>query len=68
MKPSPMTRVVFTYKNVLNQIERVETSYDRFKIYAIALLEDEMVDLVEDIHYTIGDGEKIKLCYYNTEL
>lgn len=59
--------ITFHYKDK-NRKQQCLVVHERyFKAYLIELLEDEQLDLVSDIYYTIGNVTK-KADYYNEEL
>jgi hypothetical protein len=63
----PLTPVVFIWSDRRGRRQTLNTTYQHFKNYAIEFAEDEQLDVVFDVYYTIGDVTK-KLDYYNTEL
>lgn len=64
---SPQTRVVFHWKNPKGIQESLATTWEYFKNYAIELLEDEQIDKVRDVYYTVNNEITHKLDYYNQE-
>lgn len=63
----PTTRVVFEWLDRRNKRQELVTTFAYFKQYAIELAEDEQVDIVRDVYYTINNVTK-RLDYYNEEL
>ena len=63
----PTTRIIFYYTDNYNRKQSVQTIYSYAKELLIQLLEQEQLDELRDIYYTIGT-QIIKADYYNTEL
>lgn len=65
MKLLRTDRVLFYWTEKNNKKYNAEIAGNKFTEYAILILEDMLVDKVFDVHYTVNNGEKKKLCYYN---
>lgn len=61
------SRVVFHWTNKNGTKDKLETIGRNFKNYAIELMEDELLDRVFNVHYTVDDEITKRLDYYNTE-
>ena len=64
----PMTTVVFTWLNKKGLREQITTRFAYAREIAMELLEQEQIDKVRDIYYTVNNKASYKLDYYNTEL
>lgn len=64
----PTTRIVFYWLDELNKRRSLATTYEYFKNYAIEFLEDEQLDKVRDVYYTVENFITYKLDYYNEKL
>ena len=67
-KIKPITKIVFHWLDDLGVRRSFKTTYTYFKSYAIELLEQEQLDIVSDIYYTIDNLITKKLDYYNEKL
>lgn len=65
---NPNDNVTFWWLDRHNRRQFLKTKARFFKAYAIELLEDEQLDKVRSIYYTVGNLITHKLDYYNTEL
>lgn len=68
MNMNPNDNVTFYWLNRRGQRECLRTKARFFKAYAIELLEEEALDKVRSIYYTVGNSITHKLDYYNTLL
>lgn len=63
----PTTPIEFHWLDPQGRRHKLVTSYKYFKNYAIEFLEQEQVDIVYNVHYTLGNIT-VKLDYYNEVL
>ena len=65
---SPTTKIVFHWLDSFGVRHSMQTTYEYFKNYAIEFLEDEQLDKVANVYYTIDNMITKKLDYYNDKL
>lgn len=65
---NPNEIIIFYWINKRGQREALKTTARFFKAYAIELLEEESLDKVTSVYYTIGNFITHKLDYYNAKL
>lgn len=64
----PTTKVVFNWTNKNGTKCSLSTVGRYFKNYAVEFLEDEKIDKVRDVYYTVNNEVTHKLDYYNSML
>lgn len=72
MTKTPTTKIIFYYTNKFNEKCFIKTVYSEARDLVIFLLEQEKLEKIKDVYYTVIDDENgigvitQKLDYYNT--